>query len=96
MTMKIKLKFSLKKILFYFYIFYAILFVATIIQLGIFFKKKVYEVITLDGKTLMMQGNYKHTIQNNVNINNFEKIIKNIEQKTAKPEYKNFKNIFKE
>ncbi len=95
MPTKINLKISLKQIFFYFYIFYIILFAVTIIQLGLFFKKKVYEVIISDGKTLMAQNNYKYTMQNNININNFEKIIKNIEQKTAKPEYKNFKNIFK-
>ncbi len=95
MPTKINLKFSLKQILFYFYIFYIILFAVTIIQLGLFFKKKVYEVIISDGKTLIAQSNYKYTMQNNININNFEKIIKNIKQKTAKPEYKNFKNIFK-
>lgn len=86
-------KFSFKKVAFYLNIFLVILFLLIFCFIGTFVNKNVYKVISIDDEIIIDQVMMNSLIVN-LDVDNFEKIIENIEKKSIPRKVENFKDIF--
>lgn len=87
-------KFSFKKMVIYLNVILVIFFLVTFLFIGNFINDNVYKVISIED-TINIDQSMMNSLIVNLNVDKFENIIKNIEDKIIPREVKNFKNIFR-
>lgn len=89
--MNLKIKFTYKNIIHYFYILIILVNLITLFYLSSFIKKYIYFTIAPEKDLSITQG---RTSSEDINMNKFENIVEQLEKKSQPNNVDNINNIF--